>query len=270
MAKTIFLLKKSPTGQGVEKTRGAIYEAIINGKFYPVRQGQTDDYRLVLDEFSILDSSGNKAVSGDVIEVQGNPQISVKVSATPPRPPSNKGGVRGELVEVQLIRKGEVIQKFSGETPLEINFNDDLKPPSPLFDKGGKEGVKEGEMIYYRLSISGKRPNYIMSNPIFVKLLPGLPPQKEESPSIPSPLGGEGQGEGEKSETKASHYIIIEKVSAVRTGPGVEYEKIGRVDKGERLEIISVEEKLFKGEPWYKVKYMDKECFVWGGLARKE
>jgi hypothetical protein len=325
--KTIFLLKKNSTSQGgVEKTKQAIYEAIINGKFYPLRQGQTEDYRLVLDEFSILDSSGIKAVSGDVIEVKGNPQISVKVSVTPPLPPFDKGGARGELVEVQLIRKGEVIQKFSGETPLEINFNDDLNPLSPPFTtspsppseggdkgevKGGKGGLQEGEMISYRLSVHGKRPNYIMSNPIFVKLLPAPSPQsspqggeetgggqtspsakEEASTSTPSPSEGEGQGEGEKREAKAPQYIIIEKVSAVRSGPGVEYEKIGRVDKGERLEIISIEEKLFKGKPWYKVRYKlpplsllsstssgqpltkewkgEVEGFVWGGLARKE
>ncbi|MBI3815540.1 MAG: hypothetical protein HY279_13875, partial [Nitrospinae bacterium] len=135
--KTIFLLKKTSPSQGgekagVEKTKEAVYEAIINGKMYPVRQG--DDYRLVLEEFSISTPSGGKAVSGDVIDVQGNPHISVKVSAT-----NNKK----DTVEVQLIRKGEIIQKYSGETPLEINFDDDLNPPSS--DKWGKGGFKEGE-----------------------------------------------------------------------------------------------------------------------------
>ena len=270
--KTIFLLK--------EKTKNAVYEALINGKVYPVRQGE--DYRLILDEFSISGTSGKpapeslnqgKAISGDEIEVQGSPNINIKVSAIPPFPPFTtspsppseggdkgevKGGIKGESVEVQLIRNGEMINKFEGETPLEISFNDEHLPDS----EQGK--FKSGDKIYYRLNIYGKRPNYIISNPIFVKLLPG---EIKEEPA-PSPEAVEPSPAPE--ELKKVEYIIVKKYSAIRNGPGVEYIKIGRVDKGERLELIYIEEKFYKDKPWYKVRYKDTEGFIWGGLTRKE
>ena len=261
--KTVFLLK--------EKTKNAVYEALINGKVYPVRQGE--DYRLVLDEFSISGTSGVKAISGDEIEVQGSPNINIKVSAIPPLPPfatspsppseggdkgEVKGGIKGESVEVQLIRSGEMINKFEGETPLEISFNDEHLP-------GSEQGkFKSGDKIYYRLNIYGKRPNYIISNPIFVKLLPGE--IKEE----PSPSSEAAEPSPAPEELKKVEYIIVEKYSAIRNGPGVEYIKIGRVDKGESLELLHIEEKFYKDKPWYKVRYKDTEGFIWGGLARKE
>ena len=246
--KTVFLLK--------EKTKNAVYEALINGKVYPVRQGE--DYRLILDEFSISGTSGVKAISGDEIEVQGSPNINIKVSAIPPLPPFDKGEIKGESVEVQLIRSGEMINKFEGETPLEISFNDEHLP-------GSEQGkFKSGDKIYYRLNIYGKRPNYIISNPIFVKLLPG---EIKEEPA-PSPEVTEPSPAPE--ELKKVEYIIVKKYSAIRNGPGVEYVKIGRVDKGERLELLHIEEKFYKDKPWYKVRYKDTDAFIWGGLARIE
>ncbi|MBI5748565.1 MAG: SH3 domain-containing protein [Nitrospinae bacterium] len=265
--KTIFLLplkktsSSSPPSEGgekgvVEKTKAAVYEALINGKVYPVRQGE--DYRLVLDEFSISGTSGVKAVSGDEIEVQGSPNINIKVSAIPPLPPFDKGEIKGELVEIQLIRNGEMINKFEGETPLEISFNDEHL----LDSEQGK--FKSGDKIYYRLNIYGKRPNYIISNPIFVKLLPGeIKEQPEPTPEIAEPSPA-------PEEIIKVEYIIVEKYSAIRNGPGVEYIKIGRVDKGESLELLHIEEKFYKNKPWYKVRYKDTEGFIWGGLAKKE
>ena len=161
-------------------------------------------------------------------------------------------------MEVQLIRSGEMINKFEGETPLEISFNDEHLPDS----EQGK--FKSGDKIYYRLNIYGKRPNYIISNPIFVKLLPG---EIKEEPA-PSPEAVEPSPAPE--ELKKVEYIIVKKYSAIRNGPGVEYIKIGRVDKGERLELIYIEEKFYKDKPWYKVRYKDTEGFIWGGLTRKE
>ncbi|MBI3584807.1 MAG: SH3 domain-containing protein [Nitrospinae bacterium] len=235
--KTIFLLK--------EKTKNAVYEALINGKVYPVRQGE--DYRLVLEEFSISDTSGGKAISGDEIEVQGSPNINIKVSAT---------NDKKDKLEVQLIRNGEMINKFEGETPLEIKFNDEHL----LDTEQGK--FKSGDKIYYRLNIYGKRPNYIVSNPIFVKLLPGeIKEQHGPTPEAAEPSPA-------PEELKKVEYIIVKKYSAIRNGPGVEYVKIGRIDKGERLELMHIEEKFYKDKPWYRVRYKDKEGFIWGGLAK--
>ncbi|MEK7845879.1 MAG: hypothetical protein AAB257_02825, partial [Nitrospinota bacterium] len=135
----------------------AVYDALKNGKTYSISQ-QGKDYRLALDEFSISDSSGNnKAISGDEIEVNGNPNIYIKVSAT--------NDIK-DTVEVHLIRKGEVIKRYSGETPMEITYSDEH-----LLNSGGGK-FTQGEKIYYRLNIRGKSSNYIISNPIFVKLLP--------------------------------------------------------------------------------------------------
>jgi hypothetical protein len=254
--KTIFLLK--------EKSKIAVYDALVNGRVYSVRQGE--DYRLALDEFSISDESGKpapeslnqgKAISGEEMEVKGNPRLNIKVSATPPLPPFDKGGIKGESVEVQLIRNGEMIKRYEGETPLEINYIDEHL----LESEEGK--FKLGDKIYYRLNIYGKRPNYIISNPIFARLLPAevKEPQLQEAAEQPVAVK-------EPEIEKKPEYIIVEKYSAIRNGPGVEYVKIGRVDKGERLELLHIEEKLFRDKQWYKVRYKNQEGFIWGGLAK--
>lgn len=142
--KTVFLLK--------EKTRNAVYKALRNGKIYSVSQ-QGKDHRLILDEFSVSDSSGRKAISGDEIEIKGNPHIYIKISASDDKK---------ETVEARVIRKGKLIKRYSGETPLEISFDDD----------DSRESSNSGGKIYYRLNIHGNSPHYIISNPIFVNLLP--------------------------------------------------------------------------------------------------
>ena len=43
-----------------------------------------------------------------------------------------------------------------------------------LDDDTANKEFDSGEKIYYRLNIYGKRPNYIISNPIFVKLLQSM------------------------------------------------------------------------------------------------
>jgi len=60
-------------------------------------------------------------------------------------------------VKVSLIRGGEVVKIFKGETPLAFNFVDqDYRP--------GK--------TYYRLDVRSKGVGRLLSNPIFVSFHP--------------------------------------------------------------------------------------------------
>jgi hypothetical protein len=55
-------------------------------------------------------------------------------------------------VTVRMIRSGEVIERFEGQLPMEIDFEDAY--------------CKPGEKIYYRVDLHGY--GKLVSNPIFV------------------------------------------------------------------------------------------------------
>jgi len=60
-------------------------------------------------------------------------------------------------VKVSLIRGGEVVKIFKGETPLAFNFVDqDYRP----------------RKTYYRLDVRSKGAGRLLSNPIFVNFHP--------------------------------------------------------------------------------------------------
>ena len=59
---------------------------------------------------------------------------------------------------MRLIRSGNLLETFSAETPLSINFEDDFFEP--------------GNKIYYRLDAVDKKGRKLVSNPVFVKFQP--------------------------------------------------------------------------------------------------
>jgi hypothetical protein len=143
---TIFLVKK--------RDNISILDSLRNGKTYSLKRFGKEKGRLSLDDFTVSDSvTQNRGITGDEIVSSGSPIIDIKISSS------------GDIddLNIELIRSGRLIKTFSGNTPFNIKFKDDYYNPSP---------VRNGEKIYYRLNIRGKALGYIISNPIFVRLVP--------------------------------------------------------------------------------------------------
>jgi predicted amidohydrolase len=79
---------------------------------------------------------------GDTLELNSKPEIRINVSSS---------DQKAHNVDVRIIRSGKLIRTISKTTPFAVDFKEDYFNP--------------GELIYYRLEISGK----LVSNPIFVK-----------------------------------------------------------------------------------------------------
>jgi hypothetical protein len=132
------------------KTKKDILDALKKGRMYACR-GDVDSPRLILEDFSISDSkSSQKVVMGEEIFSKGYPCINIRISTT--------DSEKGNSVTVRLIRSGNLLETFSAETPLSINFEDDF--------------FESGKKIYYRLDAIDKKGRKLVSNPIFVKFQP--------------------------------------------------------------------------------------------------
>ncbi len=130
---TIFLVR--------HKTAEAILEALSEGRFYAVLNGSA---RLSLDRFQVRDNqTGNAAILGQELDLQGYPLVEGRLSAS--------DGSR-RMVNVLLIKGGEIMESFKGETPLEFYFVDQDQ-------RAGK--------TFYRLDVRGAGGR-LLSNPIFV------------------------------------------------------------------------------------------------------
>lgn len=131
---TIFLVR--------HKTTEAILEALSEGRFYAVLKGNT---RLALDQFQVRDNkTGNAVILGQELDLQGYPLVEGRLSAS--------DGSR-RMVNVSVIRGGEIVESFKGETPLEFHFVDQDQ-------RAGK--------TFYRLDVRGRGVGRLLSNPIFV------------------------------------------------------------------------------------------------------
>jgi hypothetical protein len=139
---TFFLVKN--------KTKKDILDALKKGRMYACR-GDVDSPRLILEDFSISDSkTSQKVVMGEEIFSKGYPSINIRISTT--------DSEKGNSITVRLIRSGNLLETFSAEIPLSINFEDDFFEP--------------GKKIYYRLDAIDKKGRKLVSNPIFVQFQP--------------------------------------------------------------------------------------------------
>jgi hypothetical protein len=129
---TTFLIK--------EFTRAGILDSIKNGRMYCSR----GDGKVwpVLNHFNVTGANSRKSFMGDTLITNTIPVINFKVSY------NNK---MKRPVTIELIRGGELINSYKGETPIEVKFADDNVP----------KGVK----TYYRLRDTRE---HLVSNPVFV------------------------------------------------------------------------------------------------------
>jgi hypothetical protein len=131
---TIFLVKR--------RSKAEILNALRKGKMYACRGNYPHFVRL--DEFFVRSSDDEvKGISGEEIALEGFPRIRISLSSGTPT--ENR-------VRVRLIRSGRVIERFDGELPLEIDYED--------------RDIEKGEKEYYRMDLHGY--GTLVSNPIFV------------------------------------------------------------------------------------------------------
>jgi len=131
---TVFLVKN--------RRQKDVLQALERGRLYAVRKAA--GFRLSLDQFQIKDDESDKrALLGEELAIGRAPVITGRLSAT------DGGHYR---VAVSIIRGGEPIWSFEGQTPLDFKFVD----PDQWSGK-----------TFYRLDASGKVAGQLLSNPIF-------------------------------------------------------------------------------------------------------
>jgi hypothetical protein len=141
---TTFLVK--------EFSKQGVLEAIRQGRMYAsVGDGLTWPQ---IDSFQLTDGLDRKALMGETLLTTRKPLVRFKIVYNTDQPIQ---------ISIFLIRGGKLIQTFSGQQPLEVEYLDEEIPPQAL--------------TYYRLVDGGK---HLVSNPIFVKYTP-LPPTPEAS-----------------------------------------------------------------------------------------
>ncbi|HIE29514.1 TPA: hypothetical protein EYP66_19770 [Candidatus Poribacteria bacterium] len=153
---TFFLLK--------EKSEKGVLEALRSGKMYAAR---AIDNALFLAEFSVSNPAGNVALMGDELDCPGRPKVRISISNSllqrRPKPISTEAFSQNPYldnpetgsIQIELIRKGEVIRTFHVDNPADIEYIDNY--------------YRLGEKTYYRLIIRDRGLAKIVSNPIFVK-----------------------------------------------------------------------------------------------------
>ena len=52
----------------------------------------------------------------------------------------------------------------------------------------------------------------------------------------------------------------------MRAGPGSRHRKLGILRKDEPITILGRTEQLFKGQPWFRIRYRGRTGYQWGGL----
>lgn len=137
---TVFLVK--------EKSKKNILDALKKGRMYAYR-GDVDLPRLRLEDFSVSDSESiQRGVMGEEIRIKGFPVINILLSTENPE--------EVNPLKVRLVRDGKLLKEFFGETPLKINFQDEVSKPR--------------RKTYYRLDVRDSRDRVVVSNPIFIVL----------------------------------------------------------------------------------------------------
>ena len=129
---TVFLVK--------EFTLAGILEAIKNGRMYCAR-GDGEIWPKI-DYFNVLGEVGEEAFMGDTLITGRDPVIKFGIS---------HNGDQSKPITIHLIRGGELLETFEGDTPMDIEYLDSTTP--------------RGVMTYYRLMDDRE---HLVSNPIFV------------------------------------------------------------------------------------------------------
>jgi hypothetical protein len=128
-----------------ERTKAGVLEALQSGHSYAAGDSH-HHVQLRLDDFRVACQGGTKSASvGDRLDPGVARDLTVILSVT-----ARDDG--RHPVKVRVIRSGEVLAQFAGETPFRLNWPDTTAPAA--------------EPLAYRVEITGS--GELLSNPIFV------------------------------------------------------------------------------------------------------
>lgn len=126
--------------------REDILDALKKGRFY-VASKEPQKINMALDEFFLSDMvTGKSAIMGETLISDGPPLVKIKLSHEK---------FIDEKISIKLIRNNKIIREFSGEEPVDLEFND--------------EDVKPNDSVYYRIDAESQATSRLISNPIFFK-----------------------------------------------------------------------------------------------------
>ncbi len=129
-----------------ERTKAGVLEALQSGHSYAAGDSH-HHVQLRLDDFRIACQGGTKSASiGDRLDPGASRDLTILLSVT-----ARDDG--RHPVKVRVIRSGEVLAQFAGETPFRLNWPDTT--------------AQTGELLAYRVEITGS--GELLSNPIFVE-----------------------------------------------------------------------------------------------------
>ena len=130
-----------------EFSKEAVLEAMKHGRMYSSREDGHGWPKL--DYFNIIGGSTEKAFMGETLTSSHPPLIRFKVS----NPTKKKS-----TMTMALIRGGDLVETFTSEAPMVVEYRD--------------EGIPPNELTYYRLMDTRQ---HLVSNPIFIKYQPPFP-----------------------------------------------------------------------------------------------
>ena len=127
-----------------EKTEEAVLEALRNGRGYSTFMAFEEKLRL--RQFILETGDGARATHGQ--EIRGRSPVTVRFSLDW----VGSAPEDANAFKLQLVRNGEVVERFHQELPIEVAITEELRP--------GR--------YYYRLLADSHRLNRVLTNPVFV------------------------------------------------------------------------------------------------------
>lgn len=124
-------------------TAAGVLEALKSGRAYCMRGRGAAAFSL--DEFAVIDASGNSKTMGEEARVQGPVEIGIKGSLL---------HGQDQAFTIQLIRDGKIVRVFETQSPFDITYTDTPGSAAPR--------------SYYRAQITSKDLT-VVTNPVFVK-----------------------------------------------------------------------------------------------------
>jgi hypothetical protein len=131
-----------------QKDLPGLLAALRDGRLYALQR--TPEVGLSLDDFQVLVPDRPPGLAGDMVSarVGDQPEVVADLRAT--------DGRRMEI-QVRLVRGGSVVHTRSGETPIAIRWTDAALP--------------DGARAFYRLEARSPGGHWMLSNPIFVRVM---------------------------------------------------------------------------------------------------
>ncbi len=171
------------------KDQASVVDAMRSGRMYSESSLSSKD-RLSLDEFILKETNGGQSVTlGDEMVIQDYPEVNIKIRSI---------SGKKENASIELIRDGNIIQKFSSELPVNWKWTDN--------------DIKKSGLHYYRLMVETESKNRLVANPIFIRF-------KDESTVVAA------LSEKESADSKVLEFTDAENDKVLQASPDLGSEK---------------------------------------------